>query len=384
MNYKEKALSLIEEKYDEIRESKRLLIEDLAEKTQSGKLKICLFGTGLVGKGFLHDLAVLGIKTSYFCDNAKEKWNTEIKDGVMCISPDKLKEIYEKENLLVVLSLGAVNEVYAQMKAMGIHNVIKHPFDLLAEPQNKWTKVPKEEVLQGVGELFDVLEDDTSKEIALWKVSAWFMMNEELKALDYGKIYTHDEYVPADIMKLQGRENMVDCGGFTGDTLEYFINEVGYSDFERYTCFELSKFNFEKMEERVRKYPKEIQDRVTLINKGVADKNETIYYTGEISGTHIDSAGETEGQITYLDYVLKNQPVSYIKMDIEGSEMNALIGGGDLYTIKQAQMCHMCLPSSYGFMEDTYIFEKTCAGIQDIFQTSSNSSNRYRLLCNYP
>ncbi|MGN0710466.1 MAG: FkbM family methyltransferase [Anaerovoracaceae bacterium] len=341
-NYKDRALKLVETKYDEVKLIKKKLVSMLKENTSERKLNICLFGTGLVGKGFHNDLGNMGIKIKYFCDNDSTKWGKVIKGDAICLSPSELSERYVKENLLVIITVGAVNEVYPQLIEMGITKIIKHPFDLLAEPQNKWTTVDKNDILLGIEKLFDILEDEESKRIAYYKVAAWFMNNEELKALDYGEIYTKDEYVPTDIMSLKGKETIVDCGAFTGDTLEYFISDIGYIGFEKYICFELSKFNFEKLTERVSHLTEELKSRVQLINKGVADRSMKISYTGEISGTHISEVGETEGEITSLDEALGEEKVTYLKMDIEGCEVSAL-KGAEMLIKNNKPKCAICV-----------------------------------------
>ncbi len=342
MNYKNMALELIENRYDQAKKYKEELIKTLSRETAEGTLNLCIFGTGLVGKGFYRDLNALGIKTKCFCDNNSEKWGKTIFEGAVCLSLEELKEFCKTESVLVILGLGAVNEVYPQLRTMGIENIVKHPFDLLAEPQNKWMKVKKDKILDGVSKLFDALYDEESKRIAYYKVSAWFMTNSELLDLDYGEIYTSDEYVPEDIMSLQGKEFMVDCGAFTGDTLAYFIDEVGYNQFQRYTCFELSKFNFEKLEERVSAMEEYVRSRVRMINKGVADKCMEISYTGEISGTHIKEGGETAGETVTLDETLMDERVTYIKMDVEGCEISAIHGGENLIR-KNKPKCAICV-----------------------------------------
>lgn len=340
--YKDMAITIINEKYELVKNSKINLINQLSEDSSKGSINICLFGTGLVGKGFYNDLGTMGVKIKYFCDNDSKKWGTDIIGGVVCLSPQQLEEKYKQENILVVVSVGAINEVYLQLEEMGISNIIKHPFDLFAEPQNNWMKVGKEELIDGVKKLFDILEDEESKRIAFYKVSAWFKLSDELKGLNYGDIFTKDEYVPADIMCLQGNEVMVDCGSYTGDTLAYFMSEIGYNSFKKYICFELSKFNFKELKMRVDSFEANIQKRIVLNNKGVSDTDAKIKYMGEISGTHISELGETEGEVIYLDKALKNEKVTYLKMDIEGSEISAIKGAKQLLQQNKPK-CAICV-----------------------------------------
>lgn len=57
------------------------------------------------------------------------------------------------------------------------------------------------------------------------------------------------------------------------------------------------------------------------------------FLTGQMENCAISEDGDTAIQVTSIDRSLKGKEVTFIKMDIEGSEMEALIGSGD--TIKR-------------------------------------------------
>lgn len=341
-SYKNMALKIIDEKYDKAKKRKMDLWAELAKETSEESLHICLFGRGLLGEIFYHILEDMGIKTKCFCDNDPNKWGMSQFENVICLSPEQLKEKYKQENMLVIASLGAVNEVYEQLKKMGVSNIIKHPFDLLYEWTNNWMNVSKKEILDGVGSLFDILADEQSKKIAYYKVSSLFKITEELNELSYGDVCTDEEYIPADIMKLKKNEMLVDCGSFTGDTLEYIMEDCGYRSFEKYTCFELSECNFKALKNRVESFDEEIKERIVLNNVGVSETNQTIKYTGEVSGTHISDDVGITGNVVSLDTAMKDELVTYLKMDIEGSEMSALRGAKELLK-RNKPKCAICV-----------------------------------------
>lgn len=84
------------------------------------------------------------------------------------------------------------------------------------------------------------------------------------------------------------------------------------------------------MQESIRK--KLTREDYELIHKGLWDNNKTLYFvenkynTGGSYVTEEPIAGSVAIPVTAMDNLLVDVPVSFIKMDIEGSELKALHG----------------------------------------------------------
>lgn len=329
-NYKIRTLNFIKEKYNETKAYKQEYITSLKELVNRGDLKICLFGCGFLGKGFYYDFLDFGIKIEYFCDNNPNKWGKTIEDDVECISPCQLKELSKKENILVVLSLGKVDEVYNQLMALNVNQIIKHPFDLFATNQNNWIDFSQEEIVEKVEKLYEILGDEDSKKVAFGLITAMFMKNNELNQFSYLDIYSNDIYIPRNIVQLKKGECIVDGGSFNGDTLSYFLEKIKYSDFRKYFCFELNRNNVYVLNKRLEMIDETIRNKVVVLNKGISDQSGEVYYRNSTSSSCIADNDGILGECVALDDLLTNEHVSYIKMDIEGSEMLAIKGAKNI------------------------------------------------------
>lgn len=174
---------------------------------------------------------------------------------------------------------------------------------------------------------YDWLEDDTSKAV----MEAYLEGHIELTSFPMRKFWTcqcsEDQYFAEDIVKLGGNETFVDCGAFKGDTLENFNKRV--ESFNRYYAFEPDARHFHDLHETMKK----AKGEVIHVPLGAWDKRDTLSFsTGESAsacGQIINSVceGYKTIEVDAIDHVVADDDVvTFLKMDIEGSELKALMG----------------------------------------------------------
>jgi ferredoxin len=78
-------------------ESYDTLLEENKNKT------IVLFGAGNFGRSMIKYARKRALPIKYICDNGSHLWGTEI-EGIMVISPDKLKEVYNNESTWILIT----------------------------------------------------------------------------------------------------------------------------------------------------------------------------------------------------------------------------------------------------------------------------------------
>lgn len=111
----------------------------------------------------------------------------------------------------------------------------------------------------------------------------------------------------------------VDAGGYDGDTAEQFSRR--YPDYRRIYLFEPDAANLDKARQRLAN----TRD-IEYVGQGVSDQPGTLTFsTDKGSASAVSAAGGVSIPVTTIDTYIQ-EPVSLIKMDLEGWELNSLKG----------------------------------------------------------
>ena len=121
----------------------------------------------------------------------------------------------------------------------------------------------------------------------------------------------------------------VDCGAYTGDTLEAALDFLG-NRIERVIAFEPDPGNYEKLKEYVKKSGM-AADKIKLLKKGSYDKVETLHFSASSdTESRICEKGEITIETDSIDNVAADMgEISFIKMDVEASELKSILGAAE-------------------------------------------------------
>jgi FkbM family methyltransferase len=130
-----------------------------------------------------------------------------------------------------------------------------------------------------------------------------------------------DLYMPKGLIKFSTNEVYVEGGAYDGDTILSFIDKVN-GQFDRVYAFEPDRATYKKLVATF-----SLDPRVQSINAGLHREKALLKFRDDASrGAIFASDGTVEMPVTALDDVLKSNPVTYIKLNIEGAEIDALYG----------------------------------------------------------
>ncbi|HWT73633.1 MAG TPA: FkbM family methyltransferase [Mobilitalea sp.] len=139
-----------------------------------------------------------------------------------------------------------------------------------------------------------------------------------------------EQYFDREFMKPLTNEVFIDAGAFRCDTVEEFIKWCD-GKYEKIYSFEPDEENYKLCNQIIKE--KGINN-IELNKIGLSDLNKTVFFTGDGSGgACIVDSSESLVEVVSLDSFLNGKGATFIKMDIEGSELKALKGASD--TIKR-------------------------------------------------
>lgn len=191
----------------------------------------------------------------------------------------------------------------------------------------KETKSPTEEMLkskvffaenaQRVNNVLSWLSDEESKET--YRKVIEFRITHDIKSAP--KIYdTKEQYFDKNIIKSKN-DVFVDCGAFTGDTVDCFI-DFCKNNYKSIISFEPDNFNHKEL------CNKNIKN-MTVFKAGVWNKSTHLSFISNGSNSRIVEGTDNNDnaiEVFAIDEVAECKEATFIKMDIEGSEKKALMG----------------------------------------------------------
>jgi FkbM family methyltransferase len=327
---------------DEVMKRKDFSIDRIKKEIKSSKY-VCVFGIGAISYPIISSIKnFTDIKIDFLSDNDQTKWGNIYHNDLKCISPVELEQY--KDNIAILITTQHYKKIYAQLLENGFKKIFAvTEYRLLNDVYFK-NKQNLQTIKYSALKVMDILEDERSKEIMFTLIKNWFDF--DVDKVGYEEIFTNDQYYPAGIIKLSDKESFVDVGAYNGDTIFDFLRRTN-NGFETIFAFELDKKNFKEMESAVDKLDINLKKKIKLYNLGLLDEEKDVYYETGGSGMQstfinvINNASDS-GKTVRLPDVIKNEKVTFIKMDIEGSEPQALSGAEEIIK-KQKPKLAICV-----------------------------------------
>lgn len=235
-------------------------------QTRDEERKVVFFGAGHDAEIYYSLLETAGIVPEAVLDNGSDK---DTFHGITIYKPGDYKEL--SEVVIIITSMRFKREMYWELKGRG---------------------VPEEQIF--------------------------------VPDVNGMQIFSLREYFDETVWTGRENEIFVDAGAYNLGTSYDFTRYA--KSYEQIYAFEPDLKNIELCEDNQKRYGLK---NLKLYRAGLWDKDGTLKFSrggDNGTGTAVSDAGVDELEVRSLDSVLNGDPCTFIKMDIEGSELMALKG----------------------------------------------------------
>lgn len=307
-------------------------------KEVSKKMETVIFCAGEYCMRFLNRLDDEDLKhISFIVDNNADKQGTKLY-GILVKNPEEIKLLSPEDTLVVIAVENSIPEIYEQICNMGAYNIMSARIlinDILSQVAVELMKNKNK-----VDEVTKLLYDDKSK----WIYSEVIKRRTLYGECDFSDLMVRGdaEYrVPLIYEKECSRnEIIIDCGAYNGDTLKKFAETYGpkLKKIYAFECMDESMADLALAMTHVRNkkyYPEMVlmpyalsdHDCVMKFAKTNKPNGSFIVDNRSFAQNALYESDYVDVTVTTLDKVIpSDEKITFIKMDIEGSEYFALHG----------------------------------------------------------
>ncbi len=308
---------------------------DLINKTKNYN-DIVIFGAGIGGMETYNFLKECGydFKIKAFSDNNEKKIGT-LYCGLQVISPQIISEEYQKA--LILVSSTAFDVISAQLIRQGIEKEDVYYFQPAGISLSNMSDVSfVKEHLEELESVYNMLADDKSKRIYVGMLN--YRMSKKqiyLQKLSNDIDLEENQYFDKELLQNYDLGNcFIDAGAYIGDTLDSFIRH--FEDWKGdYYCLEASDHIFKRLVNNVEK-KRDNNIQIHFLKYAVWNEQGELFFDtrtyGNGGGSRISQKGEKVqcDSLDNLQVTKIKKCISFIKMDIEGAEKNAIEGAKEI------------------------------------------------------
>lgn len=296
---------------EEIRKQADKIRDRLFDKIKEGNPVI--FGAGDCGHRIYDLLHGYGIQVLCFCDNGMGGGTDEVT-GLKIIRPEELHDtVIRPEILVCVGDEKAYQSISRQLFSLGFDEAQIH---IMNEFFYWQTREYFDANIEAYRKAYQFMEDEFSRQVYLERMKKVFLLSDISQIVSPNE----EEYFDEKIV-LTEDEVFIDCGGFDGDSALRFIKQCG----GRYRDIII----FEPEISKKAAIEKSMGDnRYQLYQLGVWSKSTKLYFNAMGTGSsHVSKErGKYMIETAALDEMVYDRKPTYIKMDVEGAEQEALKG----------------------------------------------------------
>jgi FkbM family methyltransferase len=293
--------------------------------------QIVIMGTGELGRVMGERLQQFPVTIKCFCDNNPKKQGSTFLGRPTLSVAEAVQQFNGHAVFVVAIFHSSAGQ--EQLKKLGCEHVVTAPVLCrhFGPPMVPFASIDLPTAINknrpDIARCASLWADDKSRDV-YQQILSWFMAPDQTTFPDHDP--ESDLYYPPDLWRLNPQEHFVDCGAFDGDSLLFLIKKTG-SKFGAATAYEPDPKNFKALQENIAAQPLAVRQKIKMINAAVGAKRGVVHFS--VSGTAasaVAAAGTLPVDCLALDDELRDVHPTYIKMDLEGYELEALAGAAKL------------------------------------------------------
>ena len=292
------------------------MLEFIKEKNVWDTLKdsdkpLVLYGMGLGAEKIMSELEQRGMRADDIFASDEFVRGHSFK-GYKVLRYSEVCEKYKDFNIVLCFA-SHIDEVIDRIAEIDSEHTVFAP-DVPVAGGGLFTREYITENEEKFEKAYSLLADEESKRV--YKDILNFKVSGKIKYLlssfcDKSKVYS-------DILNLNENEEIIDLGAYDGDTIKEFTAATG-GKYKHITALEPDKKSYKKLLKNT-----DGMKNISTLNMGVWNKRDTLIFDAEAGRNSKLSAEGVSVEVTDIDSL--NIAPTFIKMDIEGSEMKALEG----------------------------------------------------------
>ena len=285
--------------------------QNIWDTLKSSTKPLILYGMGLGAEKIMSELEQRGLKADDIFASDEFVRGHSFKDYRVL----KYSEVCEKyDDFNIVLCFAShIDSVIEHIEKINSEHTVFAP-DVPVAGGGLFTREYIAENESKFDEVYSRLADEESKRVYLDILS--FKVSGKIEYLL--RSFCKKDMVYSEILKLGDSEEIIDLGAYDGDTIREFTAATN-GKYKHITALEPDAKSYKKLLKNT-----DGMKNLTALNLGAWNKKDTLIFSADAGRNSKLSSSGTSVKVTDIDSL--NIPATFIKMDIEGSEMRALEG----------------------------------------------------------